>query len=102
MIIKGHGDNNPPLISNDDGTDILIQTTPGGRILMGPEDVTDDIKDRMGPGASVSMRACHSDKLAKDVANIIGKGVTVSGVEGSPIGIPFTRWMIGPWKNYSK
>lgn len=95
LIIKGHA--GPDGIQvGDDGEFLTADSRFGGMIALDTQDVTALLRAVTGPGSHISLRGCNSYGFAKNLKQTLGNGTTVSGSTFYVIGIPGTRWVIGP------
>ncbi|RUL81175.1 Ig-like domain-containing protein [Tautonia sociabilis] len=96
LILKGHA--GPDGIEvGDHGEFLTADPRFGGMMMIGNHDVTALLRDVTGPGSHISLRGCNSYGFAKTLKSTLGNGTTVSGFTFFVIGIPGTRWVIGPW-----
>ena len=77
----------------------LMYSEGGTSILIGNEDVSQMLKNITDNNTQIWLRGCSTQPAAKKIAHSL-PGVSTSGTPTPIIGIPFTTYTIGPWRNY--
>jgi hypothetical protein len=91
MIIKGHGSEEGIQVGPNE-----YMTVADDSVYIGSTDVTDLLNDVTDTGTSISLRGCHSFKLAKGISGNLD-GAKVYGALKYVLGIPGTYWGIGTY-----
>ena len=96
LIIKGHG--GPDGIQVGDDGDFLTTPNNGNNIYIGDtDDVTTLLKDVTDGETSIYFRGCWTRQLVRKV-QVALDGARCYGSVFFVIGIPGTRWTIGPYR----
>ena len=105
IVIKSHGSKDG--LTDEDGATLVVFTDAGSeRVeIVWPDgtmtDITALLRHVTGPNTTISLRGCNTADVADRLAQVLGRGIVVSGMTTAAIGLPFTDASVGVWHTYS-
>ncbi len=80
---------------------MLVSDDMNLRIYSGGKNITALLRRDTNSESQISLRGCWTKSAARDIANSLGNGATVSGTWFWAISVKGTFWIIAPYWSYS-